>query len=173
MKHALRTLLLGLMVAISCTAGLAAVEPSAKPELEVYAALASEGEQYYLTLRLTNRTATPRTVLTKQPSLLSMSANGRRAPIVDISHRILETSDPVTGSWRFIPSLPDLGPVTLMKDDTASILLPLDLELSKALREPNAELSIKYEIHKDIAERFGLWQGKLEHKESVASLQKR
>ena len=173
MKHTLHSLLLGLVVALVCADRLAAVEPPTKPEIEVYAALASEGEQFYLTLRLTNRTATPRTVLTKQPNLLGMGTKGRRAPIVEISYRILETSDPVTGSWKFIPSLPDLGPVTLMKDETASMHLPLDLELSKALREPNAEFSIKYEIHKDIAERFGLWQGRLEHKESVASLQKR
>jgi hypothetical protein len=147
---------------------VSAEEPPNKSDLELYAFLTRFEDKLFLNLRITNLASTPKTVLTKQPSLVGGGGpkGGARAPYIGISYWIFGTSSPGDRTWKFIPSLPDLGPVTLLKDETASMTIPLEPELAATLKDPDVIFSIDYVIREDIA----VWHGKLSLKESVASL---
>lgn len=70
----------------------------------------------------------------------------------------------------YIPSLSDLSPVTLRKNETAQINVMLKEEYKEALARPENKVFISYEIRKEVAERFGLWKGRLELDTTVGKL---
>ena len=144
-----------------------------KAELELYAFLSPIGDKLYLNLRFTNLIEKPTTVLTKQPSLSGVSTNHRRGPNLGISYALFGTSSPGMRTWKFVPSLPDLAPVTLLKDETAAMSIELEADLAAVLKDPDTIFHIEYAISEDIAARFNLWHGKLTLDESVASLLKK
>ncbi len=141
---------------------------AADTNLELYAFMTKDSSNLFL--RITNRGDTPQTILTEGYSRSWGDANGRRLPHLDLSYEI-SSMGPVEepDRWVFMPSLPKLAPVTLHKNETAQIVVPIDEVQFNAIRTNNI-VSLRYIIGKRIAERFGLWHGTLELKESYESV---
>lgn len=63
--------------------------------------------------------------------------------------------------------------MTIRKGETAILQTSLDDEFVQAIRAPDTVVTIRYEIHENIAKRFGLWSGALELRETSGSLRKK
>ena len=162
-----RTLLaLAITTCFAACSFLSTVQPQTDG-IELYGWLTQADGQQYLELWITNRGPKPQTVLTENYSLSRTRVNGHRLPIVEVSYRLLGIEAADSGEkWSFVPSLSKLAPVTLRKDETASLSIELDQELVEVLCNPETEVTVEYSIGKDIADRFGLWHGKLELQET-------
>lgn len=148
-------------------------------DLKLYAFISDAGSNSYLHLRITNCGDKEQTVLTENFTMLSLGGSlgtgsgYYRIPEVWLRFEILTMGtldDPE--EWKFIPSLPKLGPVTLRKGESATVKgVKLDFEFMEVIRnDPERIIPIQYIIKNDVAERFGLWHGTLEIKESAKSL---
>lgn len=142
-------------------------------DLELYGFLSDQDGATYLNLRITNRGRRPQTVLTQNPMLSGSGTNGRRAPILGIHFGFFGTSSESGGTWKFVPSLPTLAPVTLHRDETATMSVRLEPDLASVLADPDVVLHVDYTITADFAERFDLWTGKLTLRETVRTLRSR
>jgi hypothetical protein len=124
-----------------------------------------------LVLRITNRGETPQTILTEHYSRGSLHFTGGKLLCFHLNFEILAIgSVEPPEQWIFIPSLPKLAPVTLRKGETAKVNVPLDNKTISEMKEVEGPVTIQYSIGKKIAERFGLWQGTLEIRESYKSM---
>lgn len=157
---------------LACIALLSVAAKASGGSLELYAFIAESPEgKTSLCLRITNRGDAPQTILTEGYSLSATKVNGHRSPFILLDYRLLTmgpADDPER--WKFIPSLPKLAPVRINKGETASLHVTLDDELIAAIRKPNTIVTIQYQVAEDIAQRFGLWTGKLELCETSSSL---
>lgn len=148
-------------------------------DLKLFAFISDDGTNGWCNLRITNNGETERTILTDNFSSWSLGGSvstgsgSSRIPKVWVRFEIVTmgTQDNPE-EWKFIPSLPKLGPVTLRKGESATIKsVELDSEFLEVIRHnPDVVIPIRYEIGEDIAERYGLWHGILEINESVKSL---
>jgi hypothetical protein len=160
--------ILGLSLAAAVLAG-----ESAGLELYPFITTNASGEAH-LILRITNRGESEQTVLTENFTMYSLggSMNGRRMPDVDLRFDINTMGtekDPE--QWKFVPSLPKLGPVTLRKGETAESRIRLDSDFVVAIQKtPDGVVSIRYTIGERIAKRYALWHGTIEVKETGRSL---
>jgi len=161
-----------LTIALPLMLFVVSAAPRAESGLEADAFIvADKPNESTLVLRITNRGETPQTILTEKYSRNSMSMNGRRLPQIGLSYEILTIgSAEQPEQWIFIPSLPKLAPVTLRKGESAQVIVPLDDTTVKAMKEAEGPATIRYSIGKRISERFGLWQGTLEIRESYKSM---
>ncbi len=156
-------LLLALLFIAPVSAGHAA-------NLELMGFLTESAGETHLNLRITNRGTKPQTVLTQNPFLFGSSSNGRRNPSLGIDFGFFGVGEADGRSWKFVPSLPTLGPVTLYKGETATMSFRLEPDLAKALEDPDTGFHVSYTIAEDFAKRFHLWSGTLELNETVRAL---
>ena len=133
----------------------------------------------YLIVDITNRGRKQTTVLTKgyATASISLGYNGRKAPNFHVIFEIWEISWPDAQGRRQsrtrIPSLSDIGPVTLRQGETAQMTLNLDEDHQKYLADIDANVHLTYEIRERIAKRFGLWEGTIKLKTTVAELRQK
>jgi len=153
------------LVALITNGMVVAGETREKDQLELYAFITVGDNQVTLNLRITNRGQTPRTVPTGKPALQSSNF-----PTVMLRFEILTVESPGE-KWRFIPSVTDLAPVTLQKDETATMSIALNGKEWIAARETGKQtITLTYIVGAEIAKRFGLWEGSLELRDSLDSL---
>lgn len=148
-------------------------------DLKLFASISDAGTNGWLHMRITNCGDKEQTILTDNFTIWSLGGSSIRGtgiyrkPEVWVRFEILTmgTLDNPE-EWKFIPSLPKLGPVTLRNGESAEIKsLELDPDFMEVIRnDPERLIPISYTIEDDIAERFGLWHGTLVIKESAKSL---
>ena len=137
-------------------------------KMEIDAFINTNGEPY-LVMRITNRGSEPQTVLTENYSESGIEFNGRMSPMFDVSFSMGATGSK-TNLWNPVPSLPKLAPVTLFKDETATLVKKLDARFMDAIRNPDTMVRLRYSIRPSIAKRFGLWEGTIEAKETARAM---
>ena len=168
MKALITILLFALLVPLPVLAG-----ESTGLKLYPFITTNNAGEAY-LNLRITNHGESEQTVLTENFTMSSLggSVDWQRIPNVILRFDITTMgtkTDPE--QWTFVPSLPKLGPVTLRKGETATSGIKLDREFVEAIqKQPGIVVAIRYTISERIAQRYALWHGTLEVKETGRAL---
>jgi len=155
-----------LLVLVGCTS-FSPVPKRHQTPLELFAFISQVEDQAYLNLRITNRGPNALTVPTGGPALSSTNF-----PTVGLCFTIL-TLEMVEGNEKekIIPSITDVRPVTLKTDETATMSVKLNGKMWVAKgEEGKQEVTIHYVVQKEMAERFGLWEGSLNVQETLFAL---
>ena len=155
-----------LLVPLGCTTFPPVPKRNRTPP-ELFAFITQVEDQAYLNLRITNRGPKALTVPTGAPGLSSTDF-----PRVSLRFTILKMGT-LEGKrkWKFVPSITDLRPVTLKTDETATMSVKLNGKMWAAKGEQGKqEVTISYVVDKDMAERFGLWEGSLDVQETLFAL---
>lgn len=162
------------MLICACAAVSCSTPTGASPSSLELKAFVNGEQPERLVINIINRGRQQVTVLTKGYSLASVTMNGRKSPYFHLVFEIWKFEWPDAQGKKqrqtIVPSLPELSPVTLRQDETAQMTVALDEAYQQSLARPDAKVSVIYEIREDIAERFALWQGKIELKTTVGEL---
>jgi len=163
----MRHLPLVLVLAIVGCTSFSPVPKHDQTPLELFAFITQVEDQAYLNLRITNRGPKALTVPTGDPTISSSNFAS-----VGICFTIL-TMETVEGNekWKFVPSITGVRPVTLKTDETATMSVKLNGKMWVAKGEEGKQkVTITYVVEKEIAERFGLWEGSLDVQETLFTL---
>ena len=127
----------------------------------------SRHENEFLSIQLTNNGKTPLTMLTSSPGLSWSSTIGNPSLFFMIDYPILTIDPDNRDKLRTITSIVDYKPVTLLEGESTIIKYSITDTLHRwhERRGENLDLktcTIQYSINNKLADKFGLWSGKIQ-----------